>query len=230
MKTINPTLLLMFVLWPWLTSAGEIKAIITPEKPRFVEHEPIVLRCVFVNETEDSASFDLGRNDAEGVVVLLKDHDKTTRLPYTLRRGGGDFSTKQTLRPHQRITRYLVLDQWFRPPSVGTYDLEFTTTSEKAPIKGAFKVIVDKFDESHITSDVDAMIQQFQKLRSEPHSIETGELRSYKTALLLVLSYIATDAPHSLHDIEQKYSADAYLMELVGAAKTMGPGGGRQLD
>lgn len=234
MKTISHWFFLLVLIWLHPSSrlqGAELKYQISGIKEAYVVGEPVILRCVFSNDSSEEVLFDFGRNDEEGISFILQpDSPDQKILRNRVHRGGGDFTTQQKVRPGQTISRYLLLDQWYRPTASGVFEFALVTNSAPKTLKSRFVIKVKDADPSAISRTLAEIDQKLTQLQKETDKDNHLEYRSYKTVSLLALSYLTADFDSLVRDFARQPEVSPAFRNRLEEGRGIGPGGVQWLD
>jgi hypothetical protein len=135
-----------------------------------------------------------------------------------------------TIKPRGRLTRYVVLDQWFRAASVGKVTLRGVIGNGRSALASSFQVEVIPANVEVIEHHIDAMLAKYYKLKAAPvRSDEDDEFENYRFAIEIAFSYLTVSFPDVLHELEKRIE-DPDVLRIINEAENMGPGGVRIID
>ncbi|TCO90527.1 hypothetical protein EV701_110150 [Chthoniobacter flavus] len=199
---------------------------VIPEQESYTVGEPIVLDCSFTNTSDKARNIDLGFNDREVVFILKPGTPGATELPNLVHRGGGDFSFPKAVPPHQTVTRYLILDQWYRPSVPGALHFEMVTNLEGVKVTAPFTLTVIGRDPEIIKKSAEDILVKFEAIK-KARSRDPSTLVGYRGAAWLFFSYLD---PQICTEMKARHRDDSDVLELITMGERMGPGGCRWLD
>ncbi|MEP6670916.1 MAG: hypothetical protein ABJF10_17285 [Chthoniobacter sp.] len=117
---------------------GDLALKVETQQAAYGIGEPVVLHCVFTNETDHAVTVDLGYNQQAIFFVLNPGSPTEKKLPIAVHHGGMSVRDQQTLQPKQNLSRFVVFDQWFRPVAQGDYQFEFHLPMEQQEVRAPF--------------------------------------------------------------------------------------------
>jgi hypothetical protein len=204
---------------------------VAPLASTTVVGEPVVLRCTYANDANTPAALDLGFNDVMKIsFVLNPDGQSPVALTQIQQGGGGDWGTRRAdIAAHQRITRYVVLNQWFRPAKAGVYSLEMVVKAGDRTITARFQITVADGNAAAVETRAEGMVQRYLQLRAAAGN-SWNERANYKHTLLMAFTYLHQAFPQILEEVGKRHGDNGYVTELVEAARSIGPGGSQVLD
>jgi hypothetical protein len=123
-----------------------------------VLHEPVIVEVRLSNESSDSVHFDLGFNRQAGFTLTVKSPDGAVRSPRIVKSGLGR-SGRLVLRPKEKISHQLLLNDWLPFDQVGAYEISIALsepirtqngTLVETPTATEFRLNVGPHDRSEL--------------------------------------------------------------------------------
>ena len=199
---------------------------VVPLSSTVVIGQPIVLRCAFSNPSEAGVELKLGDYDAEAVSFKLNPKLLGEKeLHHHIHRGGYVLSTTETILPRQTSYRFILLDQWYQPSSVGAFQFEMIVHQKSGDLADVFTLNVENSDDSRLLDGVDTLLTRFEPFRKNRGTVSIHEVHSYEQTVLLALSYLPLRSEKFLDQLKSRYQNDTYTLRLINDAKVMGPSG-----
>lgn len=108
---------------------GGVSITLAPDKPSFTLKEPVTVRLVIRNNSDDSLRFDLGLNDRTNLqwACTMAGENKTKQLEPQLT--GFGWPGRHQLAPSREFSVHLIMDEWIEFDVPGDYEVDVTLTS-----------------------------------------------------------------------------------------------------
>ena len=210
---------------------GDLALKVETQQAAYGIGEPVVLHCVFTNETDRAATVDLGYNQQAIFFVLNPGSPTEMKLPIAVRHGGMFVPDQQTLQPNQSLSRFVVFDQWFRPGVPGDYQFEFHLPMEQQEVRAPFTLRVGETNAAHVKTGARLLIDRYDQLKAAPRSEPAWrEQFNCRCAIELYCTYLPGSFQGVLDELKREYASDHVLGPLIQGAEAAGPGLCRILD
>jgi hypothetical protein len=211
--------------------AGELTVTVQPEKEQYRVGEPVILRCVFSNESDEPTEVDFGDFEATNIWYVIGDGTPgAVTKSFGAYRGGGPMQWPVTLKPGEKCIRYSVLDMWYRSDTPGVMPIRLIVNTGGHWASGRFALTVaGRASPEDMRAVVNALAAKG-AANHDAKGLEMMEKRSCDEAVFYALSYL-DGAPPDIWEVATKlYQPGTYMRKRIDLARIAGPGGRRFLE